>query len=282
MDTKMERRVVLVLVCLAGLFLAWQVVTVRLSADYDQMAGFIRITGRQASLSQRMAKDAALLRSDLELNMRDYYVIELKRTLETMEKEYQQLVEDNHSLQVRSILEEFGPIRHTFLTAAQEMLEYYQNIESGDIDQLAKAHLDVLIYEDDVIAFLDAVLNQYMWETAEIFRWIQRTQAIFISLIMVSGFFLITYVLVPIRHMVKEWYLEAKENNANMLKIFHIMRNAMFMLSRDGTIVMCNANAEDLLRRINLNATTRHIRTVFDKSSISWENIQAEDTLEKG
>lgn len=123
------------------------------------------------------------------------------------------------------------------------------------------------------LAHMDTIVNQYVWEAGETFLWIKRLQVIFLNLMIICSVILLVYVYVPAHQTIREWYIEAQENNTNMVKLFHIMRNAMFMLSKEGKVVTRNERGDVLLERLGVSKSMEHIEELFKKSEVSWKQI---------
>ncbi len=273
MYKKVERRIIIASCFLIALFLIWQWSIAKLSADYDKVSEVINIAGRQRMLSQKIAKDVAMLRENLDVSVRDHYAVELHRSIQSLEGEYLQLVEENQSATIADMLDKFEPTRSIFISSAQDVLKNIGRITPASQETLLEARMKVFIYEDDFLAHMDTIVNQYVWEAGETFLWIKRLQVIFLNLMIICSVILLVYVFVPAHKTIREWYIEAQENNTNMVKLFHIMRNAMFMLSKEGKVVTRNERGDILLERLGVSKSMEHIEELFKKSEVSWKQI---------
>jgi phage anti-repressor protein len=273
MYKKLEKRMAIAAFILLAFFVSRQMLTVNIMGDYAEMSSIINLAGSQRMLSQKIAKDVAMLRPDIDIDRRDHYIVELARTVEIFTEQDALLLSEDHSAVVEHMYEDISETKDKLITSAMTILSYSQNQDGGAISEFNEARITILTTEDNFLMQMDAIVDQYEWEAREAFAWIGRIENIFFAIQIGLLVLVSIIVFIPAHKTFKSMYEEAKENNDNMLRLFHIMRNALFLLDKEGNIQTYNKKAENLLGKIGLDSDIRHIRDLFQKSSNDWTQV---------
>lgn len=273
MYKKLEKRMAIAAFILLAFFVSRQMLTVNIMGDYAEMSSIINLAGSQRMLSQKIAKDVAMLRPDIDIDRRDHYIVELARTVEIFTEQDALLLSEDHSAVVEHMYEDISETKDKLITSAMTILSYSQNQDGGAISEFNEARITILTTEDNFLMQMDAIVDQYEWEAREAFAWIGRIENIFFAIQIGLLVLVSIIVFIPAHKTFKSMYEEAKENNDNMLRLFHIMRNALFLIDKEGNIQTYNKKAENLLGKIGLDSDISHIRDLFQKSSNDWTQV---------
>ena len=274
MYKKIELRMLIASAILISIFLIQQLTTTLIMANYQEMSNVINTAGRQRMLSQKISKDVAMLRQDYNADIQEHYVAELDKSIKELSVNHRNLIEHDNSELVQHMFEDLDGVKDDFLTGAQNAIDYIGSEEPYDIQKLITARRTVLSYENEFLTLMDGIVDQYNWEAEQSFEWIRRVEFTFFIFLVVSIIVLIAIVFVPAHKTFRELYLEASENSTNMLRLFDIMRNALFMVTDEGKIILYNKKSEDMLNKLTIDKSITFVNELFEEASVSWEEIK--------
>jgi diguanylate cyclase (GGDEF)-like protein/hemerythrin-like metal-binding protein len=274
MYKKLEIRMIITVFILVMLFFSRQIVKTVLMSDYEDMSSTINMAGKQRMLSQKITKDVAMLRGEKVMDQRDYYVVELNRTLEQFQENHEELLAKNNSEAIKSMYVDLEPIMTKLVYNAQEVARNAGSQDPNSLEILTQARLVVLQNDDNFLVKMDEIVNQYAWESKQAFAWIEKVERVFFLVQLMMIIIVTTFIFIPAHNTFKAMYIEAEENNTNMIRLFRIMRNALFLLDENGAIRICNKKAEHLLKQLELDPSISHVSELFQKSSEDWSNIK--------
>lgn len=256
---KMSRRFIRAFLLMITIFLVKQFLIYYQIVQTENISNIINVAGRQRMLSQKIAKNILHITQDTNSMYINYYVEDLEESLELWESSHYNLVNINNSelflLKNNSTVSQmFQDLELTFLNLmgdAQTLLSEFKEFGT-DINQMDTKIKEIDKLEGIYLDKMDAIVYQYEYEARQAIQNIKTTHMVLFTVIVGMLIFITIMIFIPVLKYLKNAFWSLSESNNNLIKMFHTMKGALFVVKKDGKILFMNGDAEKIIIRDKL------------------------------
>lgn len=277
------RRIIIASTLLLLFFFFKQFVTQYQITQEINTAYTINIAGRQRMLSQKLAKDIGFFYGDKLTLENDSYKEELAASLELWKESHRELLELNKRkgfLEKENIIvtQKFQDIEPSFYSIVSGVEGFLREIEKGeeDRDQLDLFVNEVIHNEASFLEQMDSIVYLYDWEATQSLKNMRNTHMVLFILIIGILIFIIFKIFIPLLKYLDNAFRKVSESNKNLIKMFHTIKGALFLIKRDGEILFMNKDSEQIISKGKGDNETLYI-----DRNVQWVAFHIKNLIEK-
>lgn len=149
--------------------------------------------------------------------------------------------------------------------------------DGGEKDsQIALYFNEVLDNESVFLEQMDSIVYLYEVEATKSLKIMKITHMVLFLLIMIILTFIAFKVLIPLFQNVDNAFRKLNESNGNLIKMFHTMEGALFVIKKDGEIIFMNSAAENIISK-----NKEYNGTLYLETSVRWIAFNINNLIKK-
>nr|WP_300003594.1 diguanylate cyclase [Tissierella sp.] len=268
---KISKRYIIAGIILILLLITSQIIVQIQISHSKSSASIVNVSGRQRMLSQKITKNILKIYQDENDNKKEY-IEDLEESLDLFKSSHTHLVERNkinalkikNSDRIRSLFINIDPYFENIVDIGSRVLEivrkddYNPAVLEKEIERLDEN-------EKIFLEKMDEIVDSYDYESNRKIKVIEKTEFILFTLIIFSIIFIAVFVFSPAGKTLRSAFQEVSENNDNIERLFKSMKGALFLVRKDGSILMTNSDAKKII-----NQKDENIKTINIKDNIKW------------
>ncbi len=275
------RRYIPAVISIVILLIAKQfIVQYQINQD-SHLSKVVNLSGRQRMLSQRISKDAYALYLNEDENKMNFYLNELKTSVDTWKKTNIDLREGNasddlHRENSNEIIELFSKIEgnhEAMLSASYDIIDMIESRNYSKSLILDKVNI-IESNEGIFLEGMDKIVLQYDKESRDRIMFLGKTEMGLFLLTLTIILFEILHILLPAGFSLSTAFEEIQESNETMLKLFKTAHEALFVVDQESmNVLLMNKQAEKLMNINSINNKSISIENIVKCKNIDYHNL---------
>jgi len=280
---KLARRYIIATILIFVLFFTRQMIIQFQLNNYIDSSSIINMAGRQRMLSQKIVKEVLYVVESTHLD------IKLSPTKDILS--YAEALKDNHFTLYDGDDEKNIPdLNNTKLRKEYEglypyLLKIYDNSnlfvklyndKSLTDEKYLKIINELKTNESLFLEKMDHIVMTYESISKDTISFINTIELILFFIIVLTAIFITLFVFLPASKVMKKVFWDISNTNDDIIKLFQTMKGPLFLVNKNGDIVLMNSDAEELL---NYNGSDVSIFNI--EKHVNWFNVDINEVLRK-
>lgn len=249
-------RCMIAIVALMMLLISRQAV-VQIQMINADAPGVMRISGRQCTLSQIIVKDVLILEHAKSTEEKADCIKRIRSTVEEWQESHYNLANDKidkenngqgnrNSAVINEKYAELEPHFYSMYEAIEEILQLASK-ENLDEEKFRSEAEKLQLHEQEYFDGMLWITEEYYKDAKQLLIKTRDLEIAFFIIIIFTTIMITVFVFIPVYHTLNNLFMDLSERSDNLIKMFHAMHGAMFLIKPEGDIFLINSDGEKMI-----------------------------------